>query len=178
MRDLGGCRIAAVGSSTASSLKAMHLKIDLMPSQYTAQGIAKAFDESKEFSIENENVALLRAQVANPDLPKALESIGAIVDDVPVYKNDPEVEDRLGNALRLDEEGAEWVIFSSSSAVKNFNTRFDLIQTCNKHQIKIASIGPETTNTLVGLGVSPAVEAEVHNDSGVVDALCLFVSDN
>ena len=178
LRDLGGCRIAAVGSATASRLKAMHLRVDLMPVEFTARGIVKAFKESEEFSIENENVALLRAQVANPDLPKALESIGAIVDDVPVYKNVPECEDRFGNSLRLSEEGADWVIFSSSSAAKNFDNRFGLLQTCSKHKIKIVSIGPETTNTVMELGASPTVEAEFHTDSGLVDALCSFIKSS
>ena len=178
LRDLGGCRIAAVGSATASRLKEMHLKVDLMPMEYTAEGIAKAFEESAEFSIENENVALLRAQVANPDLPKALELLGAIVDDVPVYKNIPETEDRLGNVARLSEEGAEWIVFSSASAVESFDSKFDLIRICNKHNIKIASIGPQTTKALVEVGVSPQVEAKVFADSGLVDALCAFVKDS
>ena len=68
--------------------------------------------------------------------------------------------------------------FSSASAVENFDSRFDLIRTCNKHKIKIASIGPQTTKALVEIGVSPEVEAKVHADSGLVDALCAFVKDS
>ncbi|HBU58551.1 MAG TPA: HemD protein, partial [Verrucomicrobiales bacterium] len=86
--------------------------------------------------------------------------------------------DRLGNVARLSEEGAEWIVFSSASAVENFDSKFDLIRICNKHNIKIASIGPQTTKALVEVGVSPQVEAKVFADSGLVDALCAFVKDS
>ena len=89
-----------MGPATAAKLKGLHLKIDLMPDCYTAEGVAAAFRDS-EYSVENENVALLRAQVANPELPRELESLGKIVDDVPVYKTVQETEDRNGAVARL-----------------------------------------------------------------------------
>ena len=52
----------------------MHLKIDLMPDEYTVTGVTKAFSQGQ--NIENQNVCLLRAQVANPDLPKLLNEMG------------------------------------------------------------------------------------------------------
>ena len=73
IRDIGGCRIAAVGPATAAKLKDLHLNIDLIPDDYTAAGVAKAFRKSDDYTIENENVALFRAQVANPELPQALK---------------------------------------------------------------------------------------------------------
>jgi len=171
LRDLGGCRIAAIGPATAAKLKAMHLKIDLMPETYTAAAVAQAFADSPEFDIENENIALIRAQVANPELPKELEKLRAIVDDVPVYKTIPETKDRTGAVARLESEGADWITFTSSSTVQNFHQRFDLPKTLEKHQIKPVSIGPETTQALKSLGVSPETEAKMHSIPGLIDAL-------
>ena len=171
LRDLGGCRIAAVGPATAAKLKGLHLKIDLMPDCYTAEGVAAAFRDSEEYSIENENVALLRAQVANPELPRELESFGAIVDDVPVYKTVQETEDRNGAVARLQEEGADWITFTSSSTVDHFDARFGLVETLEKHGARVISIGPETTKSLKKLGVEPAVEAQPHTIDGMVEAL-------
>ena len=171
LRDLGGCRIAAIGPATAAKLKALHLNVDLMPAEYTAAGVARAFAESKEFNIENENVALFRAQVANPDLPLELEKLQAIVDDIPVYKTVPETDDRNGSVSRLAEEGAQWITFTSSSTVENFDARFGLVDTLKRHDMKAISIGPETTKTLVALGVAPAAEADPHTIPGVVEAL-------
>ncbi|MDG2212545.1 MAG: uroporphyrinogen-III synthase [Verrucomicrobiota bacterium] len=175
LRDLGGCRIAAVGSATAAKLKAMCLKVDLMPNDYTSEGVVRAFQDNDQFSIENENIALIRAQIANPELPRALESIGAIVDDVPVYKTVPETEDRDGVVTDFNENGADWITFTSGSAVGNFDLRFGLGVTVRKHKLRVASIGPETTRALMKLEVSPELEADPHNISGLIGALREYV---
>ena len=47
-------------------------------------------------SVENLKICLLRAEDANPDLPRALEELGAIVDDIAVYKTVAETEDPKG----------------------------------------------------------------------------------
>jgi uroporphyrinogen III methyltransferase/synthase len=177
LRDLGGCRIAAIGPATAAKLEAMHLKIDLMPGEYTAEGVARAFQDSDQFSIENENIALLRAQIANPELPRALESIGAIVDDVPVYQTVPETEDLDGAVANLEENGADWITFTSSSTVENFDARFGLVNTINQHGLSTVSIGPETTKALKKLGVNPDVESNPHTIADLVEALCQRINE-
>ena len=123
-------------------------------------------------SIENLKILLLRAEVANPELPRELEALGAIVDDVACYKTVPETEDVNGAAARLLEEGADWITFTSSSTVENFHARFDLPALLKKFpQIKLASIGPETSKALNALGLKPAVEAKPHTIEGIVAAL-------
>src|SRR5579872_4668581 len=170
MRDIGGVRIAAVGPATAARLKELHLKVDLMPDEYDTAKIALAF--TKYESIENLKILLMRAEVANPELPEALEALGAIVDDVACYKTVPETEDINGAAAKLLESGADWITFTSSSTVENFHARFDLPALLKKFpQIKLASIGPETTKALTTLNLQPAVEAKPHTIEGLVKAL-------
>jgi len=170
VRDLGALQIAAVGPATAAKLKELHLKVDLMPEQYLTNEIAAAFKGYQ--SIENLRVLLLRAQVANPELVSALEELGAIVDDVSVYKTVPEMEDRTGAAARLLEEGADWVTFTSSSTVQNFHARFNLPELLKKFpRMKTASIGPETSKALRALKVEPTVEARTHTIDGLMKAL-------
>nr|ADI22610.1 uroporphyrinogen-III methylase [uncultured verrucomicrobium HF0500_16O23] len=171
IRDIGGCRIAAIGPATAAKLKDLHLNIDLMPEDYTAAGVVKSFQESKDYTIENENVALFRAQVANSELPKALEKLGAIIDDIPVYKTVPETEDVTGAVSMMEEGGADWITFTSSSTVENFNARFGIVKSLEQHGMKPISIGPETSKTLRNLGVEPAIEASTHTIAGMVTAL-------
>lgn len=170
VRDLGAMRFAAVGPATAAKLKELHLKVDLMPEQYVTTEIAKAFKEFQ--NVENVRILLLRAQVANPELVRALEAMGAIVDDVSVYKTVPESEDRTGAARRLTDEGADWVTFTSSSTVQNFHARFNLPELLKKFPgMKTASIGPETSKALRALGITPDVEARTHTIDGLVKAL-------
>jgi uroporphyrinogen III methyltransferase/synthase len=114
----------------------------------------------------------LRAEVANPELPKELETLGAIVDDIPCYKTVPETEDVTGEAGKLRESGADWLTFTSASTVAHFHARFDLPGLLKKFpQIKIASIGPETSKALVQLGLKPTTEARLHTIDGMIDAI-------
>jgi uroporphyrinogen III methyltransferase / synthase len=170
MRDIGGARIAAVGPATANKLKELHLQVDLMPDEALAANIAEAFADFE--SIENLKICLLRAEVANRELPDALEALGAIVDDIGCYRTVPETEDPMGTAARLLEEGADWVTFTSSSTVEHFHARFDLPALLERFpQMKLASIGPETSKVLAALNLEPTVEAKHHTIDGLVEAL-------
>ena len=170
MRDLGGARIAAVGPATASKVKELHLQVDLMPDEALSSEIVKAF--AKFESIENLKICLLRAEVANRELPDALEALGAIVDDVACYQTVPETEDATGAAASLLESGADWVAFTSGSTVSNFHARFNLPALLRKFpHLKTAAIGPETSKTLADLGLKPTIEAKHHTLDGLVEAL-------
>jgi uroporphyrinogen III methyltransferase/synthase len=170
MRDLGGARIAAVGPVTAGKLKELHLQVDLMPDEALAANIAEAFAGYE--TIENLKICLLRAEVAGRELPEALEALGAIVDDIAVYKTVPETEDPGGVAANLIENGADWVTFTSASTVEHFHARFDLPALAKKFPgLKIATIGPETSKMVEALGLRPTLEAKEHNIDGLVQAL-------
>jgi len=170
LRELGALRIAAVGPATAAKLKELHLKVDVMPEEYLADKITKAL--LKYESLENLKVLVLRAEVANPELPRALEEAGAIVDDVACYKTVAETEDRTGSAARLLEGGANWITFTSSSTVENFHARFDLPKLLSRFpETRLVSIGPETSKAIIALGLQPAVQAQQHSIDGLVKAL-------
>jgi len=170
IRALGNLRLAAVGPATAAKLKELHLRVDVMPEEYIAKKVGAALKKFED--IENLRILLARAQVANPDLPKELEDMGAIVDDVAVYKTIPETDDLNGAAARLAEAGADWITFTSSSTVENFHARFDLPKLMQKFpQTKLASIGPETTKAITALGLKPDVEPKQHTIDGLANAI-------
>jgi len=170
LRDLGGARIAAVGPATAAKLRELHLQVDLTPEEAVGQKIAKAF--AKFESVENLKICLLRAEAANPDLPRALEELGAIVDDIAVYCTVAETEDPANAGADLLEHGADWITFTSGSTVEHFHARFDLPKLVKKFpQLKLASIGPETSKAIRALGLTPTLEAKEHTMDGLIVGL-------
>ena len=170
MRDIGGARIAAVGPATAAKLKELHLQVDLTPEEFSGRKVAEAF--AKYETVENLKMCLLRAEAANKDLPLGLQEMGAIVDDIAVYRTVLETEDRTGVSDQLLETGADWVTFTSSSTVEHFHVRFDLPALVKKFPgLKIASIGPETTKTIQALGLQPTLEAKTHTTEGLIASL-------
>ncbi|HTX21365.1 MAG TPA: uroporphyrinogen-III C-methyltransferase [Candidatus Aquilonibacter sp.] len=170
LRDLGGAKIAAVGPATAAKLREFHLQVDLMPEEFVGREIAGAF--AKHGSVENLKICLLRAQNANRELPDALEEMGAIVDDIGLYKTVAETEDFFGAAADFLERGADWVTFTSGSTVQFFHARFDLPKLLKRFpQMKIASIGPETSKVIRALKLEPALEAKEHTTDGLLVGL-------
>ena len=170
LRDIGGVRIAAIGPGTAAKLKELHLQVDLMPDEALASKIAKAFDKFE--TLENLKICLLRAEVANPELPAALTELGAIVDDVAVYQTVAETEDPGGETARLLANGADWITFTSASTVEHFHKRLDLPALLKKFpKMKLASIGPETSKAIQALQLKPSFEAKEHTIEGLVAGL-------
>jgi uroporphyrinogen III methyltransferase/synthase len=170
IRALGHMKFAAVGPATAARLKALHLRVDVMPQEYVASKVAHAMAAFED--VDNLRVLVLRAEVANPDLPQELEALHAIVDDVACYKTEPETEDLNGAAARFLESGADWITFTSASTVENFHARFDLPKVLALFpNTRLASIGPETTKAIEALGLNAAVEAKEHNIPGLVNAV-------
>jgi uroporphyrinogen III methyltransferase/synthase len=170
LRAIGNVRFAAVGPRTAERLKALHLRVDVMPEQALGAKIAAAMQKFED--LENLKVCLLRAENANPDLPAALNDLRAIVDDVAIYRTVAETDDLTGAGARLLAEGADWITFTSGSTVEKFHERFDLPKLVAKFpQLKLASIGPETTKALTALGLTPTVEAKQHTTEGLLKAM-------
>ena len=58
-RDIGGARIAAIGPATAARVREFHLKVDLQPEEFVAEGVIKAFQA--QGSVENLRILLARA---------------------------------------------------------------------------------------------------------------------
>jgi uroporphyrinogen III methyltransferase/synthase len=170
IRVLGNLRIAAVGPATAARLKELHLRVDAMPAQYLGRNIAAAITEKE--SLENLRVLVARAQVAHPDLCRELENHGAIVDDVAFYQTTADTSDLGGTRSLLEEGGADWVTFTSGSTVEHFHDRFNLPGLIARHpQLRLASIGPETTRALAELKLRAAVEADPHTIEGLIQGL-------
>lgn len=169
MRDFGGARIAAVGPATAARLEALRLQVDVVPKVFTGKEVAKAID--KFDALENRRILLIRPEKGSADLPKTLEDMGAIVDDIPFYRTVSEQPEVMENAA-LRGEGADWLTFCSPSAVKHFHAQYDLKEMTRQFTgLKLASIGPETTNAIRELGLEVTVEAEPHTVPGMIAAM-------
>ncbi len=170
LRDLGGLRIAAIGTATTEKVGELHLEVDLQPDEFTTEALLETF--RKEVSCENLNFLLPRADLADERLARGLEDLGGIVDDLDAYETVPETEDRTGHRARLLEEGADLVTFTSSSTVTNFCKVMDVAALRGRFpQMRFVSIGPQTTKAAETHGLPVAAEATVHTIPGLVEAI-------
>lgn len=164
-RDLGAARIAAIGPATAARVREFHLKVNLQPDEFVAEGVVRAF--KKEGDIENLRILIARAEEARELLTKELTAMGAIVDVALAYRTVPETDDRTGARTRLTEQGADMITFTSSSTVENFLA----LGLPWPPGLAVASIGPITSQTARARGLAVAVEAKQYDVPGLVEAI-------
>ncbi len=163
-RSIGGAKIAAIGPGTAEKIKHYHLAVDLMPKTFVAESLV---EELLKHDVENQMILWVRAEGAREVIAKELNKARAIVDEAIAYRTIPEREDNAGAVARLTEDGADVITFTSSSTVECF---FDLGLELPPG-IKVASIGPITSETLKARKVKIDIEAREHSIPGLVKAI-------
>jgi uroporphyrinogen III methyltransferase/synthase len=163
-RDLGGARIAVIGNGTAKKVREYRYAVDLIPEEFVAESLLEEF---KAINVEHLKMLLPRAEGAREMLAVELEKLGAIVDDVPVYRTVPETEDVSGGILRFREEGADMITFTSASTAANFLA----LGLPLPAGLKTASIGPVTSSEMRRLGLPVDLEAPQHDIPGLAEAI-------
>lgn len=160
IRCLGPMRIAAVGAATAREIEKHHLKVDLIPEKANGDALVDTF--IKDEGIESIQMLVVTGNQNRESLVQRLETEGgAIVDTLPLYKTSKTDLSQHPAAERFRKEGADAVLFTSSSTVKSFiDQAAALTLTADAIQPAFGSIGPLTTKTLKELGLPVGFESK------------------
>lgn len=159
-------RICAIGPATRKAIEALHLKVDVMPEEYVAEGLVKAFAAE---DLAGKKILLPRAAIARDVIPVELEKLGAQVDVVEAYRNVvPRDAAARVRAIFDAEKKPDWITFTSSSTVKNL---LAIAGQDALNGVRIASIGPVTSSTLCAHGLKIDAEAKQFTIDGLIDAI-------
>lgn len=166
LRDLPG-RICAIGPATAQRIRALHLRVDLVPQEFVGEALAEALESH---SLAGTRVLIPRAEEAREVIPERLAATGAHVDVVPVYRTVlPPDSGRLAASAWNAEAAPDWVTVTSSSTVRNLAA---MVPRESLQETRLVSIGPVTSATARELGLAVAAEASSYTVPGLVEALC------
>ena len=154
-------RICAIGPATAASLAP--LIPELVPEEHHSEGVAAAF---RGYDMRSARVLLPRASAAREVIPAMLTEMGAIVNVVDAYTNviPADAAPRIA-ALRGK---PSWITFTSGSTVKNW---LALAGGESLEGVRIASIGPATSDVIRKHGLSVDAEANPSTIEGLVEAI-------
>lgn len=168
-RIFRGTRIAAIGEATREALQEKGLEADLVPKAFTTQALFRALKQAKE--IQGKKFLLARADIAPPNLKRALEKEGADVMELETYRTLGRTGRRKTLLDWLQKRKIDYITFTSSSTVRNF---FEPLPRPLRKSLRarLISIGPVTSRTLREYGFKPAREARVHTAGGLVQILC------
>ncbi len=159
-------RVCCIGPKTRQVAEEAGWTVSLVPQEYVAESVAAAFEAEP---LTGKRILLPRAAAARDLVPEALRQRGAAVDIVEVYRNAiPEDAGRNAAAVFHADPKPGWVALTSSSTVKNLLAVVsrDLLQ-----GVRIASIGPATSETARKHGLEIDAEAAPHTLDGLVEAI-------
>ena len=168
-RALHASKLCAIGQETSEMLESHGLRPELVTSEYTAEGLAKALEG---WEMEGMRVLVPRAEVARDALPSLLAMRGAEVEILPVYQ--AVCPAAAGPALMrlFGAEGVDVISFTSSSTVANFVRAFpDDRLPAVLGDAEVACMGPVTADTARKLGLRVDIVAREYTTHGLVQAI-------
>ena len=169
VRELYGIKVCAIGPKTAETFKEFGIYPDVIPEKYQAEFVVKALEKQ---GIKGKKFLLPRAKVAREILPEKIREKGGIIDIVTVYKTITPDTDKELVLNYLQNSNIDYITFTSSSTVKNFVEMFNDYNIKKLLQnVKIASIGPITSNTIKEFGLIPYLEADEFTINGLINKI-------
>ena len=156
-----GPRWAAVGKATANALRARGVKADLIPAEPNGAALGRSLPDPK-----GARVLLVRASLADPDLPATLRNRGAEVTEVTAYRTlegPDESRDELRRAMSEPDLSA--VVFASGSAVRGF------VKLGGTADLPAITVGPSTSAVARKAGFAVAAEALIPGVHHLADAV-------
>jgi uroporphyrinogen-III synthase len=175
-KNLKDTTTIAVGPKTANELQKNGIHVDLIPLQYTSEGILQCLQQRH---VSGKTIYIPRTSEAPPDLTEKLRKMGNRVEEIYVYQSQLPSDRGLAEKFVKDlaEEKVDAVVFSSSLGVKNF---FEMLKQLIpekklrkliEQKTAVVAIGPTTAKTLAEAGVKVDVMPNKSTLDDTLDAL-------
>lgn len=144
------CKLAVIGNKTGKLAEKQGLKVDLMPDDFTAEGLIEEF---KKREITNQTIGIPRTASARPVLPEELEKLGNKIILAEAYKSlFPMDEDAVKELIsKIENHEIDAITFTSPLTVENFfqigEDKEKLAKLLNDNLLTVC-IGPITAKVL------------------------------
>jgi uroporphyrinogen III methyltransferase/synthase len=163
LRELGGCRLAAIGPATSEALAEYHLRADWLPEQYRAEALAAGLADEAA----GRRFLLLRASRGREVLAETLSAAGGHVDQVVVYQSSDIAQAEPDIVAALSAGRIDWVTVTSSAIARSLVRMFG----ADLRHARLAAISPLTAEVLTEAGYPPTVVATPYTTEGLIDAI-------
>jgi uroporphyrinogen-III synthase len=136
-------RVVSVGTATAEALLTTGLKTDIIPDEYSAEGLKAAFED---IDVEGKRFLFAGARVRAGDFDEYLKDRGAIVDLITIYTTEPVHYPQQFIENFLKENEINIVTFASPSAARA------MLESIDGMTQQIVCIGKTTSDEVRRLG--------------------------
>lgn len=144
------CKLAVIGNKTGKLAEKQGLTVDLMPDNFTAEGLVEEFEKR---GITNQTIGIPRTASARATLPEGLEKLGNTVILAEAYKSLFPMDDEKVKELisKIENSEIDAITFTSPLTVENFFEISDdkerLAELLSNNLLTV-SIGPITGRVL------------------------------
>ena len=149
LKDLN-CKLAVIGNKTGKLAEKEGLTVDLMPEEFTAEGLIEEF---KRQGITGKTIGIPRTASARAVLPEELEKLGNKVILAEAYKSLFPMDEKAVQELieKIENKEIDAITFTSPLTVENF---FEIVEDKEKiaellsENVLTVCIGPITAKVL------------------------------
>lgn len=169
LRALSALKIAAIGPATAARLAAFHLRTDVVPEEYRAEGLVAAVQPA----VNGKRVLWAGADRGRAVLAEGLATAGASVHKIVVYES-RDVASLTPAPIDLLSRGElDWIPLSSPSMARRLAELLpDAAKVHLGKSVRLASISPVTTEAAREAGLPISAEAtEEYTWKGLLAAI-------
>ncbi|WP_407410426.1 uroporphyrinogen-III synthase [Methanobrevibacter sp.] len=144
------CKLAVIGNKTGKLAEKNGLTVDLMPQDFTAEGLIEEF---RKRGITGKVIGIPRTASARPILPQELEKLGNEIILAEAYKSLFPMDEKAIKELfeKIENGEIDAITFTSPLTVENFfevaDDKQKLAKLLNDHLLTV-SIGPITARVL------------------------------
>ena len=144
------CKIAVIGNKTGSLLKKQGVEVDLMPDDFTAEGLVEEFTK---LNIKNKCIGIPRTASARPTLPEGLKKLDNNVIIAEAYKSLFPMDEKSVKDLiaKIESSQIDAITFTSPLTVHNFfkiSEDNEKLASLLSDNLLTVAIGPITGNVL------------------------------
>src|SRR5262249_32094305 len=173
LRALGVVKLCTVGPATGERLARYGLKVDLLPTEYRAEGVLRALSETGD--VRGLKILLPHADIGREIVAEELRKQGAEVTDVVAYRTVAVEAEREGEPdvyRMLLEHRIDVVTFTSASAVNGIvrllgaEPAADLLSAT-----VVASIGPVTAEAAAQFHIKTTIIPATYTIPALVNAI-------
>ena len=159
----GGCKVAAIGESTAARIREYGEDVHFIPDQANSESMAERLSQPDVPG----PILLMRANRGSDVIAKQLTHEAKAFEEVTVYESH-DVETADQKTLEFLNDGKiDWVTITSSAIARSTVSLFGE----SLKYTKLASISRITSDAIRKTGYEPSVEAVEANFEGLVNAI-------
>jgi uroporphyrinogen-III synthase len=173
--------VIAVGPKTAEALNEYNVRVDMVPQQYSSEGLLKALEGT---DLRGKKIRIPRTSNATPTLTDTLKKMGADVEEIYVYESGLPADENLKSKFYEDltNGNIDAIVFGSGLSAKNIfkmlteKATMEKLRKIIQDKVTTVAIGPTTAQALKEMDVKVDVVPEDYLFEKALSALAQYWS--